>query len=110
MIGGDVGVLEGRGDLVLARSDLVVPRLDGNAQFVQPPLHLGHVRHDALGDRAEVVVVELLALRRRRADERAPADQQVRPLVEEASSIRKYSCSQPRVVMTCETPSSAPKI
>ena len=85
VVGGDVGVLEDRGDLVLARGDLVVPGLDRDAQLVQPALDLVHEAHDPLLDRPEVVIVELVALRRGRPDERAAAHLQVQTLVEEVA-------------------------
>jgi hypothetical protein len=69
----DVGVLEDRGELVLARRDLVVTGLDRDAQAVELALDLGHERDDAVRDRAEVVVVELLALGRLRAEQGALA-------------------------------------
>ncbi len=69
VIGGDVGVLEDRRDFVLARRDLVVPRLDRDADLVELALHFHHERKDALGDGAEVLVLELLALGRLGAEE-----------------------------------------
>ncbi len=77
MVGADVRVLEDRRDLVLVGRDLVVARLDRHAELRQLDLALEHVRQDALGDRAEVVVVELVALRRLGAEQRAPGRQQV---------------------------------
>ena len=58
---------------------LVVARLDGDAELVELALALEHEREHALGDGAEVVVLELLPLRRRRAEERAAGRQQVGP-------------------------------
>ena len=60
MIGGEVGVLEDRRDLVLARRHFVVPRLHRHADLVQLGLDVGHERHHAIGDRAEVLILELL--------------------------------------------------
>ena len=100
VVGGEVGVLEDRGDLVLARRHLVVAGLDRDAEAVQLALGVGHERQHARGDRAEVVVLELLALGR-------PAPKSVRSQVirsgrwkKSSRSIRKYSCSGPTVVMT----------
>jgi hypothetical protein len=81
VVDADVGALERRGDLVLAGSDLVVARLDRHADLRQLQLGLAHAGQHALGDRAEVVVVELLALGRRSAEQRAPGREQVRPRV-----------------------------
>ena len=71
VVGADVGVLEHRGQLVLVRRDLVVARLDRDAELGQLALGLEHAGEDALGDRPEVVVVELVALRRLGAEQRA---------------------------------------
>ena len=71
MIGGDVGALEDRRDLVLARRDLVVARLDRHADLVELGFGFGHAREHALGDRAEVLIFQLLTLRRPRAEQRA---------------------------------------
>ena len=78
-----VRVLEGGRDLVLARRDLVVARLDGDAQLEETPLGVRHEREHPVGDGPEVVVLELLALGRRRAHHRSPAHRQVKPLLEE---------------------------
>ena len=77
VIGGDVGVLEDRRDLVLARRDLVVARLHRHADLVQLGLDVGHERHHAIGDGAEVLILELLPLRRARAEERAAGVDQI---------------------------------
>ena len=67
----DVRVLEDRRDLVLRRRDLVVAGLDRHAELGELLLGLEHAREHALGDRAEVVVVELVALGRLGAEQRA---------------------------------------
>ncbi len=82
MIGRDVRCLEDRCDLVLTRRDLVVPRLDRHAKSVELLLDLQHVRQNAVRDGTEVVVVELLSLRRLRAEERASRVDQVGATVE----------------------------
>src|SRR4029078_1461057 len=51
--------------------DLVVPGLEGNAELVTLGLDVVHEREDAGPNRAEVVVLHLLALRGLRAEERA---------------------------------------
>ena len=83
VVGGEVRVLEDRGDLVLARGDLVVPRLDRDAELEHLGLAVGHAGEHALRDRAEVLVFQFLALRRLRAEERPAAVEQVGPGVEE---------------------------
>ena len=79
MIGGEVGVLEHRRDLVLARRHFVVPRLHRHADLVELGLDVGHERHHALGDGAEVLIFELLPLRRLRAEERAARVDEIGP-------------------------------
>ena len=69
VVTGHVGVLEDRSDLVLAGGHLVVARLDRNAEAVELFLGFDHAAQDAIRDRAEVVVIQLLAARRLGADE-----------------------------------------
>jgi hypothetical protein len=66
----DVRLLEARRHLELAWRHLVMPRDDRDAELVQLVLDFSDARLDALRDAAEVVVLELLAARRCRADER----------------------------------------
>ena len=80
VIGADVRVLEDRRDLVLSRRHLVVAGLDGHAQLGQLALRVHHEREHALGYRAEVVVVELVALGRLGAEQRPAGVDQVGPL------------------------------
>ena len=82
VIGADVRVLEDRRELVLRRRDLVVARLDRHAEALQLALGLEHAGQNALGDRAEVVLVELVALRRLGAEQRAARRVEVGTLVE----------------------------
>ena len=82
VVGADVRVLEDRRDLVLRRRDLVVTGLDRHAEALELTLGLEHAGEDALGDRAEVVLVELVALRRLGAEQRAARRVEVGPLVE----------------------------
>ena len=82
VVGADVRVLEDRRDLVLARGDLVVAGLHRDAELAQLGLGVEHAGEDPLGDRAEVVVVELVALRRLGAEQRAARGHQVGALEE----------------------------
>jgi len=84
VVGAHVRVLEDRRELVLGGGDLVVAGLDGNTQLEQLPLTFEHVRQHPLRDGAEVVVVQLVALRRLGPEEGAAGGQQVGPLVVEA--------------------------
>ncbi len=77
VVGGDVGVLEDRGDLVLARRHFVVPRLDRHADLEELGFAFHHAGEDALGDRAEVLILELLALGRLGPEQRAAGVDQV---------------------------------
>ena len=80
-----VGRLEHRGDFVLGRGHFVVARLHRDAQLEQLALDFQHEGQHALGNRAEVVIFELLALRRLRAEQRAAGRQQVGPREEEVA-------------------------
>ena len=80
MVGADVRVLEHRSYLVLRRGHLVVARLDRHAQLGELELGLHHAGEHALGDGAEVVVVELVALGRLRAEEGPARVDEVGPL------------------------------
>ena len=79
VIDGDVGLLEARRHLELARRNFVMPRDDRHAELVQLVLDFGDARLDALRDAAEVVILELLAARRRRAEQRAARHDEIRP-------------------------------
>ena len=83
VVGGHVGPLEHRRDLELAGRDLVVPGLGRDAELEQLALGVHHEAEHPLGDGAEVVVVELLALRRLGAEQRAAGVEQVGPGQEE---------------------------
>ena len=83
VVGGDVGLLEHRGDLELGRGDLVVPGLGRDAELEQLTLGVHHERQDAVGHRTEIVVVELLALGRLGAEQRTTSVDQVRAQQEE---------------------------
>ena len=77
VVGADVRVLEDRRDLVLVRRHLVVAGLDRDAELAHLQLGLQHAGEDPLGDRAEVVVVELVALGRLGAEQGAAGADQV---------------------------------
>ena len=85
MIARDMARLEERRDLVLARRHFVVPRLHRHAEPVELLLRLGHERQHPRRDGAEVVVLELLALRRLGAEERPLAGEQVGTAVVEVA-------------------------
>jgi hypothetical protein len=80
VVAADVRVLEHRRHLVLVGRDLVVTRLDRHPELGQLALDVEHAGQDPLGDRAEVVVVELVALGRLGAEQRAPGVDEVGPL------------------------------
>ena len=67
--------------LELAGGDLVVPGLGRDPQPPQLPIEIHHEREDPLADRAEVLVLELLALGRRRSEQRAAGQDQVGALL-----------------------------
>ena len=68
----EVQLLELRRELELRRRDLVVARLGGDAEPPELALDVVHEGEDAVRDRSEVVVFELLAFRGRRAEEGPP--------------------------------------
>ena len=85
VVGRHVGALEHRGQLELAGRDLVVAGLGRDAELEQLALGVEHEGEDPLGDGAEVVVVELLALGRLGAEQRAARVEQVGAGEEEAA-------------------------
>ena len=78
MIGRDVGVLVNRSQLVLRRSDFVVPRLDRHAELGKLTLGFQHAGEYSIRDRTEVLIFELLTLRRLGSEECPAADVEVR--------------------------------
>ena len=83
VVGADRRRLEHRRHLELGRGDLVVAGLGRDAEPPQLTVEIHHEGEDPLPDRAEVLVLELLALRRRRTEQRPPGQQQVGPLLRE---------------------------
>ena len=77
VVAAHVRVLEHGRELVLGGRHLVVAGLDRHAQPGELLLGLEHAREHALGDRAEVVVVELVALGRLGAEQRAAGGDEV---------------------------------
>src|SRR6185312_705688 len=80
----DAYFLEDRGALELCGGYFIVPRAQGNAQFVSFLLVIPHERVDALGDAAEIVVFELLAFCRRMTEDGAAAHDEVGAGIEQA--------------------------
>ena len=81
MVGGNIRSGEDRRHLVLRGRDLVVLGLGVDAQLPELLIQILHERLDARADRAEVVILELLALGRHRAEERAAGQDQIRALL-----------------------------
>ena len=79
----DRGRLVDRRHLELARRDLVVAGLGRDPEPPELAVEIHHERQDPLADRAEVLVVELLALGRRGAEQRSSGQDEVRPLLSE---------------------------
>jgi hypothetical protein len=77
VVGGHVRLAVEHRDLELAGGDLVVAGLGRHADLVELVLKLVHKSLDPARDRAEVVVLEHLALRRRGAEHRAAGDDEV---------------------------------
>ncbi len=70
---------------VLRRRHFVVARLDRHAHLVELGLDFRHVVEHALGDGAEVLILELLALGRARPEQRAAGVDEVGPVVIEVA-------------------------
>ena len=85
MICRDVRSFEHRRNLELTRRDLVVARFRRDAELEELALRVEHEREDALGNRAEVVVVEFLSLRCLRSEERARRVEQIGTREEETA-------------------------
>ena len=83
MVGCWVCIFVDRRHLELPRSDLIVTCRHRNTQLVEFELHLIHELEDPRGDRAEVMVVHLLTLRRLRAKQRPASRHQIRSTIEE---------------------------
>jgi hypothetical protein len=78
VIGGDVGAFEHWRHFVLGGRHFVMARLDRHADFVELRFAFRHEGEDALGDGSEVLIFELLALRRTGAEQGAAGVEQVR--------------------------------
>ena len=77
VIGREVCEFKDRRDFVLARRHFVVPGFDRNAEFEALPFDFKHARKHALGNDAEVLVIQFLPFRRRGTEQRAPADVEI---------------------------------
>ena len=81
VVGGNIGGRENRRKLMLRRGDLVVLSLGQNAELPEFLVQILHERGHARLDGAEIMVVQLLPLRRLRAEERAARVEQVLALI-----------------------------
>ena len=79
MVHGGIDVSEGRGQLVLGRSDLVVLSFSINSQSPELLVQLLHKGGNPGLDGAVIVVLHLLPFGRPRAEQRAPAEHQILP-------------------------------
>src|ERR1700730_6852655 len=68
VIDGEIGFLEVGRHLELTRRDFVVTSGNRHSEFVQLELSFGNTSLDPLGNSAKVMVLELLATRRRSAN------------------------------------------
>src|ERR1700740_3002600 len=69
MVGREVGILEHRRELELARRDLVVARLGWNSELEQLAFALEHEGEYPLGNGAKIMILELLTFRGRRSEQ-----------------------------------------
>ncbi len=74
-----VDLLVNRRQLVLSRSHLIVLCLRGYAQLPQLHVHVMHEGGDPRPERPEIMIVQLLALRRHRAEQRPSREDQIHP-------------------------------
>jgi hypothetical protein len=77
MIGGQVGVLEYRSDLVLARRHFVVAGFHRHPDPIEFRLDVVHKRHCPVGDPTEVLILEFLALGWFRPEQRSAGINQI---------------------------------
>ena len=80
VVGGDVGGRVDRRQLVLRGGNLVVLGFGEDSELPELVVQVGHIGRDARLDDAEVVVVQLLPLRRHGTEERPPAEHEVAAL------------------------------
>ena len=81
VVGGNIGGRENRRKLMLRGGDLIVLGLGQNAELPEFLVQILHERGHARLDGAEIMVVQLLPLRRLRAEERAARVEQVLALI-----------------------------
>src|SRR5205823_13968725 len=77
VINAQVRLLEVGRHLELAWGDFIVTGRNGHAQLVQLEFGFGDATLDTLGNSAEIVILELLAARRRGADESTTSHHQI---------------------------------
>ena len=77
VVHGQIQLLEHRRDFKLSGADLVVPGARGHAQPPEFAVEIGHERHHPALDRAKIVVLKLLVLGRRPAEQCSPALQKI---------------------------------
>ena len=80
VVHGNVGRLVDRRQLMLGRGHLVVLGPGRDAQLPQLHVQILHIRAHPLADGAEIVILQLLSLGCRRAEQGAPREDQVFPL------------------------------
>ena len=79
VVAGEVQFLEHGSQFELGGGHFVVPRLGGDPQFPQFVLYFRHEVQDPILDGAEVMVLKLLMLGARRAEQCSAGQEQVRP-------------------------------
>ena len=80
MVDRKVRLIIDRCQLMLCRCDLVMLGLRGDTELPELYIHIAHEGSDAMTDGTEIVIIELLALRRHDAEEGTPRIDEVLPL------------------------------
>ena len=80
MVDGEVRLIIDRCQLMLCRCDLVMFGLRGDTELPELHIHIAHEGSDTMTNGTEVVVIELLALRRHHAEEGTSCIDEVLPL------------------------------
>ena len=80
VVGCNIRRCENGRHLMLARCDLVMLGLGVNAQLPKLLIQIRHERFDTRANRAKVMILQLLSLRRSCAEQRASGQNQVRTL------------------------------
>ena len=80
MIDSDVGFFKDRSQLMLSRRHLVMLCLRGNSESPELLVDIFHIGRDPRTERSEIMIIQLLPLRRHRSEQRAAGEDQIHSL------------------------------